>query len=441
MVAEAAESALDSYLLKPHTALALEHRLIEARHRKTVLRTIFEAIEENDFAAAAELCRARFESRGEYWLYAARIGAELFIRLGEHDDARLLFEAVQSAKAVPWARLGLARVQAETSQLSQAVLTLESLISEQPSYADAHDVMGRVQVEQGNMEAALATYRNASELTPHSIARLQKQGMLAHYMGHAEEAKKALERTVRIGLTSKSFDFQTLVLLALTHFDAHDNKAFMRNHDHLLRALERQPDSVRLQRFVNMSEVFKALIERQVASCVEQVRKFSNCIAAADFDFEAASNLLALLTRLHNTEIRLEENDTWITKIAERFCVSKGSTDMLCLAARGHAADVELIRAGHARIGQLSEQSMSHSIKGSHAEAVKSLLARGSETLNAKLFELAGLVLNRHGNAIDSSAGMSERLTALRKEFCSKGTQVALGGGTSRAAGALSIRG
>ncbi|MBC7735270.1 MAG: response regulator [Bacteriovorax sp.] len=440
MVAEAAESALDSYLLKPHTALALEHRLIEARHRKTVLRTIFEAIEENDFAAAAELCRARFETRGEYWLYAARIGAELFIRLGEHDDARLLFEAVQSAKAVPWARLGLARVQAETSQLSQAVLTLESLISDQPSYADAHDVMGRVQVEQGNMEAALETYRNASELTPHSLARLQKQGMLAHYMGHAEEATKALERSVRIGLTSKSFDFQTLVLLALTHFDAHDKKAFMRNHDHLLHALERQPDSVRIQRFVNMSEVFKALIERQVATCVDQVRKFTNCIAAADFDFEAASNLLALLTRLHNSEIRLEENDAWITKIAERFCVSKGSTDMLCLAARGHAAGVELIRAGHAHIGHLSEQSMSHSIKGSHAEAVKSLLARGSETLNAKLFELAGLVLNRHGKTIDSSAGMSERLAALRKEFCSKGTQVALGGGTSRAAGALSIR-
>ena len=440
MVAEAAESALDSYLLKPHTALALEHRLIEARHRKTVLRTIFEAIEENDFAAAAELCRARFETRGEYWLYAARIGAELFIRLGEHDDARLLFEAVQSAKAVPWARLGLARVQAETSQLSQAVLTLESLISDQPSYADAHDVMGRVQVEQGNMEAALETYRNASELTPHSLARLQKQGMLAHYMGHAEEATKALERSVRIGLTSKSFDFQTLVLLALTHFDAHDKKAFMRNHDHLLHALERQPDSVRIQRFVNMSEVFKALIERQVATCVDQVRKFTNCIAAANFDFEAASNLLALLTRLHNSEIRLEENDAWITKIAERFCVSKGSTDMLCLAARGHAAGVELIRAGHAHIGHLSEQSMSHSIKGSHAEAVKSLLARGSETLNAKLFELAGLVLNRHGKTIDSSAGMSERLAALRKEFCSKGTQVALGGGTSRAAGALSIR-
>lgn len=440
VVAEAAESALDSYLLKPHTALALEQRLIQARHRKTILRTIFGAIEAEDFAAAAELCRARFDARAEYWLYAARIGAELYIRLGDHDAARLLFEAVQAAKAVPWARLGLARVQVEVGQLNQATHTLESLISDQPSYADAYDVMGRVQVEQGNLDAALETFRNATRLTPHSISRLQKQGMLAFYMGHAEEATKALERSVRIGLTSKTFDFQTLVLLTLTHFDAHDNKAFMRSHDHLMRALEREPQSIRLQRFLTLSEVFKALIERQVGTCVDRVRKLTRSITSADFDFEAASNLLALLTRLHNSEIRLDENDDWITKIAERFCVSKGSTDMLCLAAHGHEADIQLIRAGHARIALLSEQAMAHSVKGAHAEAVKSLIARGSETLNAKLIELAGMVLNRHGSKIDGSVSMSEMVAKLGSDFCSKGTQVALGGGTHRAAGALAIR-
>ena len=40
-VAEAAESALDSYLLKPHTAHALAERIQQARHRKKILRDIF----------------------------------------------------------------------------------------------------------------------------------------------------------------------------------------------------------------------------------------------------------------------------------------------------------------------------------------------------------------------------------------------------------------
>ena len=68
--------------------------------------------------------------------------------------------------------------------------------------------MGRVQVEQGDMTAALETYRTATELTPASISRLQKQGMLAFYMGEAAEATDALERTVRIGISSKMFDCQ-----------------------------------------------------------------------------------------------------------------------------------------------------------------------------------------------------------------------------------------
>ncbi len=89
-VAEAAEAALDSYLLKPHTATQLEQRLLQARHRKQTLKSIFDAIEASDFATAAELCRARFAARAEYWLYAARIGAELFVRLRPRVGPRTL---------------------------------------------------------------------------------------------------------------------------------------------------------------------------------------------------------------------------------------------------------------------------------------------------------------------------------------------------------------
>ena len=440
MVAEAAESALDSYLLKPHTGLALEARLVQARHRKTTLRSIFEAIETEDFAQAAALCRARFDARDEYWLYAARIGAELLIRLGDHAAARLLYEAVAETKALPWARLGIARAEVEAGDLTQASSMLESLISSQPGFADAYDVMGRVQVEQGDLEAALETYRNATRITPQSISRLQKQGMLAFYMGQGDEAAEALERSVRIGLTSKMFDCQSLVLLAMTFFDKRDNKAFCRNHDNLRLALERQSENVRLQRFVTTSEVFKALNERMVGSCVGHVRRLAASLTDEDFDFEAASNFLAVLARLRSTEIQLTEADAWIATVARRFCVSKASADMLCKAVQEHEPHVSLIRTEHVHINQLAEQAMAHSVKGLHAQAVQSLMQRGTETLNAKLVELAGKVLARHGAKIEASAGMVAQVEELQRRFCSKGTQVALGGAANRAAGGVMIR-
>ena len=439
-VAEAAESALDSYLLKPHAASALELRLIQARHRKTVLRSIFEAIEAGDFARGAALCRARFDERDEYWLYAARIGAELCIRLGDHTGARELYQAVTATNALPWARLGIARAQLESGQLAQAGNTLDSLIGDQASYADAYDVMGQVQLEQGNLEAALETYRSAVKITPHSIARLQKQGMLAFYMGAGDEAAQALERSVRIGLGSKMFDFQGLVLLALMHFDKRDHKAFQRNHDNLALALERQPDNARLRRFVTTSAVFKTLIERQVGACVGHVRQLAAGIAEEDFDFESASNLLAVLSRLQSTEMRLPESDGWITQTAQRFCVSTASTEMLCKVVHGHEPYVELVRAGQAHIAGLAEQAMAHSIGGSPGTAVKSLMVRGGQTLNAKLIELAGMVLKRHADKIDGSAEMAGMVAELQRKFCGKSAQVALGGGAGRAAGALNLR-
>jgi CheY-like chemotaxis protein len=439
-VAEAAEAALDSYLLKPHTAATLEQRLLQARHRKKILGPIFEAIEQNDFVTAARLCQTRFTQRGEYWMYAARIGAELYIRAGQHQAAKALYEAVQATKALPWAKLGIARTEFEEGQLPQAKRTLETLISEQPSYADAYDVMGRVQVEQGDLDGALATYRSAINVTPNSIARLQKQGMLAFFMGEADEAIEALERCVRNGISSKMFDCQSLMLLAMLHFDKRDTKGFQRSYDNMALALERAPNSTRLQRFLGVANVFKALNERRVGDCVDMVRLLVDDIRSESFDFEAATNMLAMLARLRNTEIQLADDEAWITTLAERFCVSKAATDMLCQAVNGNASYAEIIHNGQLGVSSMAEKAMTHSMTGAPDVAVKALLERGKETLNAKLIELAGLVLTRHAAKIPDGRELGLVINELKLKYCTKGTQVNLGRNTGRAAGGLNLR-
>lgn len=439
-VAEVAEAALDSYLLKPHTSAALEERLVAARHRKLTLRDIFEALEDSDFATAAKLCEERFNQREEFWLYAARIGAELYLRLGQQEDAKRMFEAVQAAKALPWAKLGVARAELEQGQLPQARRTLESLISEQPTYADAYDVMGRVQVEQGDMDAALETFRTAVRSTPASITRLQKQGMLAFYMGETAEAAEALERCVRIGISSKMFDCQSLLLLMLLQFDQRDNKAFGRAYDHIAQAAEKRPESRRLQRFLEVSDVFRLLVSRRIADCVVQVKMLAEDLRSEDFDFEAASNMLSVLARLRATEVQLGDSELWVRSIAERFCVNKASTDMLCRAAQNHEAYVAAIREGHQAITGMAEKAIGHSVTGAPTDAVKALLSKGTETLNAKLIELAGAVLTRHAAKIPDSAEIGPKIQALKSRYCTRGTQVSLGQQSGRSAGGLSLR-
>jgi CheY-like chemotaxis protein len=102
-VAEAAEAASDGYLIKPHTQKALRDRLAMARQRKHALKEITDHIEREAFVEAAQLCQQRVEQRSVDWLPAARIGAELWLRVGQPRAALAMFESIYQAKAIPWA--------------------------------------------------------------------------------------------------------------------------------------------------------------------------------------------------------------------------------------------------------------------------------------------------------------------------------------------------
>jgi CheY-like chemotaxis protein/Tfp pilus assembly protein PilF len=439
-VAEAAESALDSYLLKPHTAHALAERIQQARHRKKILKDIFIAIDEGQFDLAAQLCVRRFEVKGAYWLYAARIGAELLLRVGKHDEARVLYEAVIATQALPWARLGVARAQIESGAGPAGRRTLESLITDQPGFADAYDVMGRVQVDQGQFAEALATYRTATQLTPGSISRLQRQGMLAFYLGENDEATKALERATLLGISSKMFDFQTVVLLAVTRFTARDSKGLQRCLDNMRHALEKAPQSVRLQRFMSVITIFNLMLQRQVAQVVAEIRAMAKDIQKSDFDFEAASNMVAMLSYLTAAELQLDSAEGWIDTLALRFCTTRSLSELLARAGQAHEPFATRIREQHNAITALAEQAISHSLAGEPRAAAKSLLSAGARTMNAKLIDMARMVLARHAAKIADAGDLMGMADELKQRYGAGVGLAPLAADNGRQSGGLVLR-
>ena len=155
-VAEAAEVALDAYLLKPHTADALRVRLAKARERKRALAEVIAMVSAQRFEEAAALAEGLAKAKGIAWLQAARIAADLYLRLGKPQDSARLLEEVLKSGALPWARLGLARAQTEAGAVFKARRTLESLtgtelwsaeirfLSELPARVELGDVMSVV---------------------------------------------------------------------------------------------------------------------------------------------------------------------------------------------------------------------------------------------------------------------------------------------------------
>lgn len=438
-VAEAAESALDGYLLKPHKATHLGERLRQARIRKISLKEIFAAIEAEDFEGAAALCLHRFESKGLFWLYAARVGAELLLRIGRYAEAQTLYEAVVAAKTLPWAKLGVARSLLDAGHTAMAASTLKNLISQDPSYADAYDVMGRAQFELGKFDRAMDTYKMASELTPASISRLQTLGMMTYYSGDRLEAEKILDRTTRLGLDSKMFDCQTLVLLAFARLESGDGKGLQRCQDDFARLIERHPDSKRHQRLSAIVDALSLIQQRQFAQALDAVRTLIRTVKSADFDFEAACNLLALMAQLANKTIQLDEVESVVDTLGLRFSTSRAMGELLAGATAVHEPYANRVRAGYTQILKMSEHAMSLSMAGDPQAAVADLILRGNATLNGKLIETAHLVLNRYASKIEDAESLQTKVQELRARFCTNSTKPALGE-PKRQAGGLTLR-
>nr|WP_295075103.1 response regulator [uncultured Roseateles sp.] len=436
-VAEAAEAALDGYLIKPYTSAALAERLTHARHRKRVLKDIFEAIEAQDFDTAANHCLKRFNARAEFWLYAARIGAELMLRLARHDDARKLYDAIIEARTVPWARLGVARTELATGNTNAARRTLETLIGEIPDYADSYDVMGRVQMEQGEIAGALRTYRMAASLTPGCLLRQQSCGSLAFYAGERAEALKMLERTMATGLRSKLFDMLSLMLVGFMRFDARDTKGLKYAQDALVQELERKPKDRRLQRFELVFQALRKLQDRKIGDALELSRSFATQQDEEDFNLESATLLVGLWMRLAAQDIQLDEMDTLMQNLGLRFCTSKSSTELLVAMAEKNEAIATEFQACHTKIFEIAETAMRHSMRGSARTGVELLIQQGEATRNAKLIDMAALVLKRHAEKIDDAPALAERITKLQELFV---LPLGISNGRSRAAGGLALR-
>jgi CheY-like chemotaxis protein len=438
-VAEAAESALDGYLLKPHKPSQLNERLQQARQRKVALQSIFTAIEENNFERAARLCMSRFESRAPFWLYAARIGAELLLRVDQPDEAKKLYEAVIKARALPWAKLGVARAMLDGGQITAAVSTLEKLIAGDPNFADAYDVMGRAHFELGKFEEALATYKMAHQLTPASISRLQSVGIMSFYAGDLAGAESALRRTCLLGLDSKIFDCQSLVLLAFMHFERNDHKSLQRCVHDFERLIDKNPEQARTQRLSRTVQALALLQHHKLALALALVRDMMRGIRQPEFDFESASNLIGLLAQLAKRSVQLEEVHLVMDQLALRFCASRSMSELLAGAAHAHPIYAEHMRAGNLKIIKYGEYAMSLSLRGDPRAAVNELILRGQETLNNKLLESAEMVLARYAEKIGEAADLHARVQTLRA-LC---TPALAAGATSegpRKAGALSLR-
>lgn len=440
-VMEAAESALDGYLLKPYTGQALSSRVLEARNRKRVLHGIFSSLERGQPVAAARLALERFNLREPYWMFCGRLAAELFLQNDQIEQAAWIYDAVVQEKAVPWARLGLVRTLLARGETSQARRSAEALVNDLPTFADAYDVLGRMFVDQGDLGSALDTFRTAAKLTPGCLLRLQHCGTLAFYEGHTEEAIRLLDRVISVGARSRLFDALTLFLLCLARADTRDPKGLAAMHEQIRRFQTRHVGSQRLQRFERAAGLLESVLAERIDEALVEFRDLAGDRDSENFDVESATVLLAMLARLPPDALDEGEAAALVRQLGRRCCVSRAVTEVLMASGQRQDWICEILRECHAHITQLTEKAVSLSVRGHPTRAVQDLLAHGRETLNARLIDMAQLVAQRHRDSIEDYEALRSQTAELQARWCRPITHLAGVLRSRRAPGGLALRG
>ena len=440
-VVEAAEAALDCFLLRPYRLGELAERLRSARSRKRELTPIFDAIGRQDLAQAIALCLQRYLGQQAYGQHCARMAAELQLQVGRTADALALFQQLASVTKLPWAKLGVARAQFAAGDGAAARQQADQLVRYHPMMAEAYDVLTRVQVDQGELKQALQTSHSASEITPGCMLRLQYCGSLAFYLGDRSLATEMLDRAVALGPRSRLFDALSLMLLALLRSDLGDARRVALMHGALKQYLSWHPESKRLSRFVQGAAALKALLAQQLDDAQNAVLALGSTALDDDFDLEAANLVLALWVRLPERDVAAGQQDSMVRQVALRFSVSKAITDVLAASARQHPVITPLIRSCQAEISLVAEEALKLALQGQPREAVRLLLDQGGTTRNARLIEMAGVLLHRHRARLPGSEDLLAEATGLHRRFCRPVTYIAGLRRSGRPAGALLLRG
>ena len=215
-VVSAAELAPTDYILKPFTADRLLERIARALDKRNVFMPVYQFMEVGNQRDAITACIEGVKTHPRYAIDFMRLRAELHMFLGEPAEAEPIYNQLFEAKAIAWARLGLAKTLFMRERYAEAQDILESLVDNNKKFVDAYDWLAKTQAAAGELAKSQATLSDAVAVSPHAVRRLRKLGETALETGDTDVAEKILKQVVSKAKYSEFRDPEDHVKLVQT---------------------------------------------------------------------------------------------------------------------------------------------------------------------------------------------------------------------------------
>ena len=235
----AAELTPSDYVLKPFTVDALLQRIRKAVERRDVFLPIHQLVEMGSIRKAIGECRTGEEKHPRYAVDFARLRAELLVSLEELAEAEVVYQVILMTRPIAWAHLGMARCQFGQQKYIEAQETLQDLLTHNPKFMAAYDLLARTHEALGQQESAKKILEDAVAISPNMVHRLRHLGEVAYETGDVGVAEKAFKQVVAKAKYSEFRDPEDHVKLVKTLVkkgDAHQASGVIRDMERSLRA-------------------------------------------------------------------------------------------------------------------------------------------------------------------------------------------------------------
>ena len=199
MVLGALEFQPDDYLTKPVTQALLQQRLTRFIMRHEDLLPIKQAIDEQNYIQAIELCNEKLWGKGKYPSSYLKLKGELLLQMKRFGETKTLYENALQKQQTVWAQLGLGKTLLLLKKHDQAKTMLMHIIDEDERYVEAHDLLTDLYEEQAEFEKAQTAMERAVSISPKSVLRQRRLAALARKNEDRRRSLKARKAALKTG--------------------------------------------------------------------------------------------------------------------------------------------------------------------------------------------------------------------------------------------------
>ncbi|UZE97409.1 response regulator [Alkalimarinus alittae] len=187
----------DGYIAKPITKAVLQKRMDALILQRQTLMPINKELDLENYPKAITLCTQEINKGSRYKSWCHKTLAHLYFLTGDFQHAQKIYEDILTKREIIWARLGLGVVQMAQQKYLEAIEQFKHVINEDKNYVEAYDQLSTAYEKLGKQKQAQSTLQQAATISPLSIPRQQKLGVLCTKNQDLEGAIHAYKSAVK----------------------------------------------------------------------------------------------------------------------------------------------------------------------------------------------------------------------------------------------------